>query len=495
MSTRWLNFTIALSAALMTLDMTVVTIALPEINASFSVGLRDAQWVVNSYVLVFAALLLGVGALSDHIPRRPLFLIGHVVFGLASLLCTVATGIDMLILGRVIQALGATLVFATCMPLIADHFEGDDVGRSRAVGIYMAAGAAAAALGPLVGGFIVSNGGWRWMFAINPPLCLLAIAIMFFLVRSPEEKTQAGGRIDWISMTIIAAALFSLNYALISGSNDSWTTPLVLGAFVVAAILLGVFIILQIRYGHEALLDLSLFKSSTFTAAITLSFTARLVSYGMMPYLVFWLAGYKKLSPIAVGLVLLAMALPIVMIAGPSSALQKTGKVNIVTGAAMLLVTAGLIWLGRVASPEAPWALVIGPLIVIGAGTGLAMPHMMNIALSVVPASRSGSATGVVNTAFPLGTATGVASFGVILNSHMDALEQIPESARTAGATGQLNALQYQEPADIISIITETFADGLSTIMFTAALCSALCAAFCWWAIRLPRPAVESQHP
>ena len=150
-----------------------------------------------------------------------------------------------------------------------------------------------------------------------------------------------------------------MNYALIS-SEDGWTSPLVLGAIIATAILLGVFIVLQIRHGNEALLDLSLFKSSTFTAAITLSFTARLASYGMMPYLVFWLAGYQELSPISVGLVLLAMALPIVVAAGPSSALQKTGKVNVVTGVAMLLVTIGLIWLGLATSPEASWAPVIG---------------------------------------------------------------------------------------------------------------------------------------
>ena len=168
MPTRWLNFAIALSSALMTLDMTVVTIALPQISHSFSSGLGEAQWVVNGYVLVFAALLLGVGALSDHLPRHRLFMGGHVVFGLASLVCALAPSIDVLIVGRVIQALGATVVFATCMPLIADCFEGDEAGRSRAVGIYMAAGAVAAALGPLVGGLLVSNGGWRWMFAINP---------------------------------------------------------------------------------------------------------------------------------------------------------------------------------------------------------------------------------------------------------------------------------------------------------------------------------------
>lgn len=491
MPTRWLNFAIALSSALMTLDMTVVTIALPQISRSFSSGLGEAQWVVNGYVLVFAALLLGVGALSDHLPRHRLFMGGHVVFGLASLVCALAPSIDVLIAGRVIQALGATVVFATCMPLIADCFEGDEAGRSRAVGIYMAAGAVAAALGPLVGGFLVSNGGWRWMFAINPPLSLLAISIMLFLVPAPHSSTSSRGNIDWFSTIIIAIALFTVNYALISGPKDGWTNPLVLTAIAVGIFLLGVFVTTQWKAGRKALLDLSMFKNSAFTAAILLSFTARLASFGLMPYLIFWLAGYQHHSPIQVGLILLAMALPIVIVAAPSSSLQKTGKVNAITSMAMFIVTAGLAWLGLIIGPNTSWQQMVGPLIALGTGVGLAMPHMMNIALSVVPASRSGTATGVVNTAFPLGTATGVAIFGAVLTSRINTLDWIPEPIRTAGATGQLSAIHSTAPTQTLVAVTKAFSEGLSTMLLIAAVSTAVCGAMCWFAIQLPRPQHE----
>ena len=131
MKPRWLTAVVALSAALMTLDMTVVTIALPDITREFSAGLEDAQWIVNAYVLVFAALLLGVGALSDRMPRHRLFMLGHLIFAASSLLCALSGSSGTLIAGRVCQAVGATLVFGTCMPLIADTHEGDDAARGH----------------------------------------------------------------------------------------------------------------------------------------------------------------------------------------------------------------------------------------------------------------------------------------------------------------------------------------------------------------------------
>ena len=208
MKPRWLTAVVALSAALMTLDMTVVTIALPDITREFSAGLEDAQWIVNAYVLVFAALLLGVGALSDRMPRHRLFMLGHLIFAASSLLCALSGSSGTLIAGRVCQAVGATLVFGTCMPLIADTHEGDDAARSRAVGAFMAAGAAAAALGPLVGGLLVGGGGWRWIFAVNVPVSLIAVVVMGIV--APNKTTaprQSTGR-DWVSTALVAVGLF-----------------------------------------------------------------------------------------------------------------------------------------------------------------------------------------------------------------------------------------------------------------------------------------------
>lgn len=484
MHSRWITAVVALSAAIMTLDMTVVTIALPAITGDLSANLSDAQWIVNGYVLVFAALLLGVGALSDHMPRHRLFIAGHVIFGLASLLCAAAPTTDWLIFGRVVQAIGATMVFATCMPIIADAHVGDEAGRARAVGAFMAAGAGAAALGPLFGGLVVGGGGWRWIFAINLPVSLIAIVAMVLIGRHSPDTPRNSAKVSWSSTVLVAMGLFALNYALVSGPKDGWASATVIIAAIAAVALLAAFVILQLRLGDDALLDLRLFKVPSFTAAMILSFTARLVTFGVLPYLVFWLSGVQGRTAIQVGLVLLALALPMVVVAAPSSALEKTGKLNLVTGAAMVITGVGLLWLGLIMDPSLTWKTSIFPLLVIGIGAGVAMPHMMNLALAVAPADRSGAATGATNTAFPLGTAVGVAIFGAVLSSHVDKLDWAPEQVREAASEGRLDILAKVLDGAQLQDAIDMFTGGLSVVLLMAAGFAAVCAVICFAAIR-----------
>lgn len=484
MHPRWITAVVALSAAIMTLDMTVVTIALPDITRDLSAGLSDAQWIVNGYVLVFAALLLGVGALSDHMPRHRLFIAGHVIFGLSSLLCATAPTTGWLIFGRVVQAIGATLVFATCMPIIADAHEGDEAGRARAVGAFMAAGAGAAALGPLFGGLVVGGGGWRWIFAVNLPVSLVAVVAMAIIGRAAPAAPRNTARVSWMSTVLVAAGLFALNYALVTGPREGWTDARVIVAGVAAALLLAAFVILQLRLGDDALLDLQLFRVPSFTAAMILSLTARLVTFGVLPYLVFWLSGVQGRTAIQVGFVLLALALPMVVVAAPSSMLERTGKLNLVTGAAMVITGVGLLWLGLIMDPGLTWRTALFPLLVIGVGTGMAMPHMMNLALAVAPANRSGAATGATNTAFPLGTAVGVAIFGAVLSSRVDELAWAPDQVREAASEGRMDILAQVLDASRMREAITTFTGGLSTILIMAAAFSAVCAVICFTAIR-----------
>lgn len=476
MKPGWLNFAVALSAALVTLDMTVVTIALPAITEHFDAGLDDAQWVVNSYVLVFAALLLAAGALSDRISRRTLFVTGHVIFLGASVVCTFANSVEMLIGGRGMQAVGAALIFATCMPLIADAFEHDEKGRAKAVGVFMAAGAAAAALGPLIGGVLVDSGGWRWIFAVNIPFDILAVVIILTLVKLPPHRATGLPPMDWISTIIIAGALVSLNYVLISGPTDGWTSAGVLIAAGLALLLFAIFVIIQDRKGSRGLLDLSLFKIPSFSAAVFLSFTGRLVTFGLLPFLIFWMTGDGGLSSIQIGCVMLAIALPLVFFAGPSALLERTGKVNLVTAVAMVITAAGLLWAMFTLDAESTWRSLVGPLIAIGVGSGLAVPHMMNIAIAVVPAAKSGMASGVTNTALPLGTSTGVAVFGAVLTSHIDELDA-PQQVKDATAAGRFDLLAPAVPPENLHTLLETFMDGITSIFALAAVAAAVCAA------------------
>lgn len=494
MKSSWITAVIALSAALMTLDMTVVTIALPDISRDLSAGLSDAQWIVNGYTLVFAALLLGVGAFSDRVPRRPLFMAGHVIFGLASLLCAAAPTTTWLIAGRIIQAIGATLVFATCMPLIADIYEDDHKRRSRAVGAFMAAGAAAAALGPLVGGMIVGSGGWRWIFAVNLPVSLIAVVAMFILGRDLPSKPRNSGNIDWLSTFLVAAGLFGANYALVSGPQDGWTSPAVVTAGICAVLLLTIFAVRQLHLGDDALINLRLFRIPSFSAAMILSFTARLVTFGLLPYLIFWLSGMQGRTPVQVGLVLLSLALPMVIVAAPSTALERTGRINVVTAGAMTVTAAGLLWLGLAMGPDATWRDAIAPLLVTGIGSGIAMPHMMNLALSVVPASSSGAATGAANTALPLGTATGVALFGALLSSRVDTLDWASSQVRGAITEGRLDILESLLPEEQLREAVDAFTSGLTAIFLTGAAFAILCAVVCLTAIRSKDQKLDNLH-
>ncbi|MBC3186417.1 MFS transporter [Corynebacterium sp. zg-331] len=484
MKVRWLTTVVALSAAIMTLDMTVVTIALPDITREFSAGLDDAQWIVNAYVLVFAALLLGVGALSDHMPRHRLFILGHLIFGASSLFCALSSSSGMLIAGRVCQAIGATLVFGTCMPLIADAHEGNDAARSRAVGAFMAAGALAAALGPLIGGLLVGGGGWRWIFTMNIPVSIIAMVVMALVAPNNTRVTRKTTGRDWASTVLVALGLFCANYALVTGPNDGWNSTNVLATIIAAVFFLAVFVVIQLRAGEDALLDLRLFSVPSFSAAIILSFTGRLVTFGLLTYLIFWLSGIQALSPIGMDLVLLALAMPMVIIAAPSSALEKTGKVNIVTSVAMIITAIGLLWAALALGPDSTWCSAIGPLLITGIGAGLAMPHMMNITISVVPASRSGAATGATNSAFPLGTATGVAIFGAILTSHIDSLAWASAPVREAASAGRVDLLRSVLSEPQVHEVTEAFMAGLDTILITGAAVSVVCGLICFVSIR-----------
>lgn len=315
-------------------------------------------------------------------------------------------------------------------------------------------------------------------------MSLIAIVAMMLIGRHSPDTPRNSAKVSWSSTVLVATGLFALNYALVSGPKDGWASATVIIPAIAAVALLAAFVILQLRLGDDALLDLRLFKVPSFTAAMILSFTARLVTFGVLPYLVFWLSGLQGRTAIQVGLVLLALALPMVMVAAPSSALEKTGKLNLVTGAAMVITGVGLLWLGLIMDPSLTWKTSIFPLLVIGIGTGVAMPHMMNLALAVAPADRSGAATRATNTAFPLGTAVGVAIFGAILSSHVDKLDWAPEQVREAASEGRLDILAKVLDSAQLQDAIDMFTGGLSVVLLMAAGFSAVCAVICFAAIR-----------
>lgn len=462
-----------LSAMMMTLDATVVNVAIEAIGTEFSAKLSQLQWVINGYTLAFAALLLSAGSLSDRLGRRGTFLIGMIVFTLASAVCSFAPAAGLLVAARIVQGLGGALVMGTGLALIAGAYEGEDPKRRQtAIGLFTGLGAAAAALGPLIGGALIESGGWRLIFLINLPVgVLIIIGTLLFVRKQPRTD---GARLDLSGAALAVLVLFALNYGLLTGSSESWERADVLASLVGATVLMIVFLVLEARLGNNAMLDLSLFRIPTFSGAIILSFAARLASFGLFPFLILWLTGILGHTPFQVGLILLAMSVGMLLVAPFSGYFSRFLPIRVLCFLGMTIVGAGLIWASVLITPTSDWTAILPGLILIGVGSGIVMPHMMGLAVGVVPADRAGMASGMSNSFFPIGTALGVACYGAIMNATIDAQITEPDAA-AAVAAGRIDELAASLPAgaeQFIAQAREAFVAGLSTTLLVAGIAS-----------------------
>lgn len=443
----WSTVAGSVASLMMTLDMTIVLVALPDIGESLKLSLSGSQWIVNAYTLAFAALLLGVGSLSDLVGRRGIFIVGQLVFVAASVGCMTADAENWMIVARAIQGAGGAMVFGSSLPLLSDVFgPGEEKQRTSAVAVFMAAGAAAVALGPLVGGAIVEFFDWRWIFAINIPIGLLII--VGTLIGVPKDAQQwrrqaledrkarllAEGHVDevekledqqveevvppisWLTLIVASVFLFALNYALLTGPDDGWTDGKVFIGFGVSLAGLVLLVWMQLAKGDKAMIDVRMFAIPSFSAVTIVAFAARLFSFGMMPYIVLWLSGAVGLSSLEVGYVTTALAIPIILFSPVAIQLGKKIRVSAIQALGMIIIAAGLL-LGLKLNSNSGWVDIIPMYIVVGIGTGLMLPHLMDVAVSVVAPRKTGTATGIANTAFPLGTSFGVAIYGAILTA------------------------------------------------------------------------------
>ncbi|MEN4546037.1 MFS transporter [Pantoea agglomerans] len=485
---QWTTWVAALSAAIMTLDITAVNIALPQIGMDLRTDLAHLQWVINGYTLSFAALLLLAGAISDRLGRRTIFLCGNGLFVLASLACALAPSVDVLIVARVIQGIGGAMVLGTALALIASACEGESPQvRASAVGLFAAGGAISAATGPLIGGLFIQWASWPWLFAINVPVGLL---IIFFTLRHVIEKPFAKPAfpLDILGAVLITVSLFSLNYGALNLTDDGQDA---LHALVVGGVTALLFFWTEKRRGKRALLNLNLFALPTFIGAILLSFAGRIFSFGLLPFITLWLSGMLHYSAWHIGLILLAQSLTMVVAAGVSGSLARVIPVRILLAAGMFIVAAGLMISSHVQS-DSSWLVLMPMLLMLGVGAGLTLPHLMNLAVSVVPASQAGTASGTANTFFPLGTAVGIAFFGLLLNYVVqqalplsllsDAGIARPQEVLHAVSSAQFDGLNAAP--ELLQHARQAWGDALNMLFRVAALASALSGVAALWLIR-----------
>ena len=292
----WTLVAVCLGTFMLLLDITIVNVALPDIQRALHSSFADLQWVVDAYALTLAAFLLTAGSLADMFGRRLMYLIGLVIFTGASVLCGFATSTLMLQLSRGLQGVGGAIMFAVSLALLADAFRGRD--RGTAFGVWGAVTGLAVAIGPLLGGLLTSGLSWRWIFFVNAPIGVIAVVIS--VMKVSESRAPHASRPDWAGFVLFTAALAFLVYALIESNQRSFTDGLVLGCLVAAAVLLVAFVLVE-RYIAHPMFDLSLFRLPTFTGGSVAAFGLSASIFAMLLYIVLYLQDILGYSPLGTG--------------------------------------------------------------------------------------------------------------------------------------------------------------------------------------------------
>ena len=406
------------------LDITIVNVALPDIQHALHSSFSDLQWVVDAYALTLAAFLLTAGSLADMYGRRLMYLVGLVIFTAASALCGFATSTLMLQLSRGLQGVGGAIMFAVSLALLADAFRGKE--RGIAFGIWGGVTGLAVAIGPLAGGLLTTGLSWRWIFFVNVPFGIAAVVIAALRV-SESRAPQASGP-DWLGFVLFTVALASLVYGLIESSQRSFSDHLVLGCFAVAAVLLVAFVIIELRISHP-MFDLSLFKLPTFTGGSVAAFGVSASIFSVLLYLVLYFQDILGFSALGTGVRVMVMSGAILVTATLAGRLSSKVPVRLLIGPGLILVGVGLL-LMRGLNAGSGWTHLIPGMIVGGLGVGLVNPPLASTAVGVVAPQRAGMASGINSTFRQVGIATGIALLGTLFAS------QVKSAVQSAGGRG-----------------------------------------------------------
>jgi len=409
----WTLVACILASSLSFVDGSVLNVALPAIKSSYGAGAQDVQWVVNAYLLPLSALLLLGGALGDHFGRRRLLVTGTSLFAVTSLVCALAPSLPVLLAARAGQGIGAALLLPNSLALLNAAFQGEK--RGRAVGIWAAAGAAAAAVAPLIGGWLVGSVGWPSIFYINLPLAIGAILLALKFVT--ESSEPGGGRTDYVGAFLVTAGLGGITYALTLWSAVGHFTneALIVGAL--GIIFTAAFLFAEYRRGNRAMMPLSLFRSRCFSGLNLLTF----LLYGtfgvamlLIPYVLITSGGY---SPVEAGLAMLP--LPIVMtVASPSMgglAARIGPRIPLTVGPVVVAVGMGLSWL---MSPDSSyWAGAFPTMLVLAMGMTIAVAPLTASVLGSVEEQHVAMASGFNSAVARTGGLIATALLGAVIAS------------------------------------------------------------------------------
>ena len=405
---RWTLVVVCAATAMLMLDIAVVNTALSRIAEDLDTGLSGLQWVVDAYTLALASVVLTAGALADRLGRRRLFTYGLSVFTVASLACGLSQDIVMLNTARAVQGVGAAIMFAVSLALLAHAFP-NPRERAGALAAYGAAIGASFAIGPLVGGLLTSGLDWQWIFLVNLPIGFFCLWITRTYVEESRDPHWRG--IDWAGQITLTAGLFLLVLALLRGNEDGWGSTIIVAELAGAAVALLAFVLVELRV-REPMLPMRMFRDATFTGAQVAAFAISASFFAIFLYATLYLQQILGLSAIEAGLVYLPGTILMLVVSGATAQMKVPPRTMVAGGLA--LVAAGMA-LFTLADETSSWWMVMPGLLVACLGTGLFNPALSAVALGSVPVEQSGLAAGVNDTARQAGIAVGVAALGALI--------------------------------------------------------------------------------
>jgi EmrB/QacA subfamily drug resistance transporter len=421
----WLILLVLCGAIFMLLlDTTIVNVAQEKIKVGLNADLSQIQWILDSYILAFAVLMLSFGRIGDIYGRKKMFVTGMAVFIAASGLCGISgwiaglvgiPGATALIVARVLQGMGGALMMPQTLSLITVAFPPQK--RGAAMGVWGSVVALGAVLGPLLGGYIVTHYPWEWIFLINIPVGIIAILSTLAIV--PESGDPlASGKLDWGGLVFSATAIFALVYALIEGPRFGWTSLQTLGLLIVSALLFTIFVWWERRVA-DPMVKLELFRIRNFWVASVIGLAVPFGLFGLFFPMTIFLQGALGMTPLEAGLTMMPMSLMLMIVAPVSGRLSDRIGARWILITGLTLVTVGIILMTSQVSTTTNWRTLLPGLLVTGTGMGMTFAPMTAAAMSQVPPRISGSASGILNTSRNIGQLLGIAVLGSVLQSRL----------------------------------------------------------------------------
>ncbi len=498
-SEPWILAATILGSSMVFIDGTVVNVALPALQTSLNASVIDVQWVVEAYALFLAALLLAGGSLGDHFGRKRIYAIGVVLFALASIWCGLAANINQLIIARALQGVGGALLVPGSLAIISASF--DEERRGQAIGTWSGFTAMTAAVGPIVGGWLIENVSWRAVFFINAPVALIVLALVFLHV--PESRDEESGRLDLWGAALATISLGTLVYGLIESSRLGFGSPVIVASLSCGMVTLIVFLLVEARMGKagNAMLPLKLFRSRNFTGANLLTlflYTALSGTLFFFPLNLIQVQGY---TATAAGAALLPFILIMFLLSRWSGGLVRR------YGAGLPLVIGPIVAAGGFALFMVPgtkesgtsyWTTFFPAVVVLGLGMAISVAPLTTTVMSSVPANRAGIASGINNAVSRTAGLLAIAVLGIVMlhtfNNQLErrllALQITPEvkqsideqRSKLAGAevSNNVDAVVARE---LKRAIDAAFVAGYRRVMAVAIVLALLSAVSAFWLI------------